>query len=216
MARIYVDLDDVLAQTGRMFLRTLAAEFGRTVEFESIRSYHLGESLDLDEDELERFLLLTHEPARLLSIEPMPGAALVLEGWIETGHEVVVVTGRPPATLEISREWLRQSGTPFSDLRLLDKYSKFYDGAHGASDGVWELGDLERQRFTLAVEDFPGTALHLAEALSIPVVLFDRPWNREVAESSTAEGIVRCRSWSQIRDRFPLPAAPGGPARRSS
>ena len=70
MPAIYVDLDDVLAQTGRMFLRVLADAFGKRVAFDDMRSYHLGESFDLGPEDLRRFLDATHEPETLASIEP--------------------------------------------------------------------------------------------------------------------------------------------------
>ncbi|MDX1502372.1 MAG: bifunctional metallophosphatase/5'-nucleotidase [Thermoanaerobaculia bacterium] len=199
MARIFVDLDDVLAQTGRMFLAVLEEEFGRRVELEEMRSYHLGESLGLDDTGLGEFLAATHRPERLLSIEPMPGAADALAAWIAAGHEVVVVTGRPPGALASTRGWLARWRIPHTELHLLDKYSDFYDGAHGTPEGVWSLDDLARQGFVFAVEDFPGTARHLAEELAVPVALFDRPWNRGVREDAR---LARCRSWAEVRRRF--------------
>lgn len=200
MPAIYVDLDDVLAQTGRMLLRVLDAEFGRQVAFNSIRSYHLGESLSLDEAELERFLRAAHEPERLLSVEPMAGAAEVLSDWRARGFEVLIVTGRPPETREITLEWLRKSAIPYSGFHFLDKYSAFYDGAHGTADGCLGLDDLEALDLCFAVEDFPGMTEHLARSLALPVALFDRPWNAELGDGDGR--IHRCRDWREIRDRF--------------
>jgi uncharacterized HAD superfamily protein len=203
--RIYVDVDDVLAQTGRMFLGILAREFGRKVAFEEIRSYHLGDSFRLAADELDEFMRLAHQPEALRSVEPMPGAAEALAEWKRNGHQVFVVTGRPPATRDDTLGWLQRHDMAYTEFHFLDKYSEFYSGQHGTPEGVLCLADLPALDFSLAVEDFPGAAEHLARTVGVPVALFDRPWNRGVEEIDDpgAAPLVRCRGWAEIRRRFP-------------
>ena len=46
-SQIYVDLDDVLAETGRTFLQLLESEFGRRVEWDQVHDYDLGVSLGM-------------------------------------------------------------------------------------------------------------------------------------------------------------------------
>jgi uncharacterized HAD superfamily protein len=205
--RIYVDVDDVLAQTGRMFLGVLAGEFGRDVAFEEIRSYHLGDSFGLAPDELTEFMRLAHEPEALGSIEPMPGAAAALAAWRRRGYEVFVVTGRPPATREVTLAWLARHDMPYSEFHFLDKYSKIYRDGSGAPAGALQLAALPELGLCLAVEDFPGTSEYLAQVLRVPVALFDRPWNRAMPGTAGDGGapIVRCRDWAEIRRRFPAP-----------
>ncbi len=200
--RIYVDVDDVLAQTGRMFLGVLEARFGRRVAFEEIRSYHLGESFALDAGELAEFMRLAHEREALASVEPMPGAVAALAAWRDGGYEILVVTGRPPETRAVTLDWLERHRIPFSGFHFLDKYSEFYRDDGGGGAGALTLADLPGLDLCLAVEDFPGTAEHLAGRLGVPVALFDRPWNRRVADGAS---LVRCADWGEIRRRFPAP-----------
>ena len=82
--------------------------FGRRVAFEEIRSYHLGDSFDLAPAELDEFMRLAHEPDALASIEPMPGAAEALADWRQRGYQGFVITGRPPATREMTLGWLER------------------------------------------------------------------------------------------------------------
>ncbi len=204
--QIYVDVDDVLAQTGRMFLGVLAREFGRRVAFEEIRSYHLGDSFRLRRDELAEFMRLAHRPEALESIEPMPGAAETLAAWAGAGYRVWVVTGRPPETRRATLDWLERHGFAFAEFHFLDKYSQFYGGAHGSPDGTLTLAELAGLDLCLAVEDFPGTAEHLARELGVPVALFDRPWNRALdAAAPGGAPLVRCADWREIGRRFPAP-----------
>ena len=189
-----------------MFLGVLAREFGRSVAFEEIRSYHLGDSFALAADELDEFMRLAHEPKALESVAPMPGAAEALAAWRRNGHEVFVVTGRPPATREDTLAWLDCHAMAYTEFHFLDKYSEFYSGQHGSPDGVLCLADLPELDFSLAVEDFPGAAEHLARTVGVPVALFDRPWNRGIEEidAPDAAPLVRCRGWAEIRQRFPV------------
>jgi len=206
MRRIYVDLDDVLAQTGRMFLRVLAETFDRVVVFEEIRSYHLGDSFRLAPGELDEFMRVAHEPDALTSIEPMSGAAEGLAAWLDAGYEVFIVTGRPPATRDTTTAWLDAQQMPYSEFHFLDKLSHYYEGGHGSTVGALTLADLPALDFCLAVEDFPGITTHLTQELGVPVALFDRPWNQQVdGHDSSAARIVRCHDWLEIRQRFPMP-----------
>ena len=109
---IYVDLDDVLCETGRGFVEVLRTEFGKAVDFEAIHSFDLGISFGLDREELHRFMKVAHAPEVLLGMHPIEGAAEALEGWRSSGYEVRVVTGPPPETEEISRRWLADRKPP--------------------------------------------------------------------------------------------------------
>lgn len=47
-----------------------------------------------------------HIPENLLDYEETPGASKVINKWVDEGHEVSVVTGRPFDSYEPSRRWL--------------------------------------------------------------------------------------------------------------
>ena len=96
--QIYVDLDDVLAETGRMFLAVLREEFGQVIEWDAIHDYDLGVSLGMDEARLTDFMHAVHRPEVLGAVKPIPGAREALEAWVDQGYEIEVVTGRPKAT----------------------------------------------------------------------------------------------------------------------
>ena len=148
-----------------MFLGLLERRFGRRVAFEEIRSYHLGDSFRLGPAELEEFMRLSHEPEALGSVRPMPGAAEALADWRRRGHQVFIVTGRPPATRRTTLDWLDRHAMAHDEFHFLDKYSEVYEGPRGTLREVLSLADLPALDFSLAVEDFPGTVEHLAVEL---------------------------------------------------
>ena len=208
---IYVDLDDVLGETARMFLELLAEDWGREVRFETITDFDLSVSFALSQEELGRFMDLAHCPDRLQSIAPIAGAVEAVGSWREAGYDVRVVTGRPLSSAEASRRWLERHGLPHETLAFVDKYSRLLPwSAAQASVEVLDLDDLAAAGFEFAVEDSLHFAEVLAGELELPVALLDRPWNRRIEEvdPAAADRIVRCRDWEEIVARFPSAARP--------
>ncbi|MGB6364574.1 MAG: hypothetical protein WBG64_18070 [Thermoanaerobaculia bacterium] len=204
--RIYVDLDDVLCETARAFLGILRRDYRKTVDFEDIAWFDLGRSFELAPPELEEFMRKVHEPEILGSMEPVEGAVEVLEDWVAAGYEVAVVTGRPSATYDVSQRWLAEAGVPHQSLTFVDKYSRL--GWPNDGPSVVPLSELGRTEYCLAVEDSADMAQFLAGELGLQVLLFDRPWNRQLPPSIGSEAtgeIHRCNNWREIADRFPRP-----------
>ena len=207
--RIYVDVDDVLAQTGRMFLGVLAREFGRSVAFEQIHSYHLGDSFESGARRARTSSCAwptSPRPWRRSSRCPAPPRRWPAGGG--RGYEIFVVTGRPPVTREMHPRLARSPRHGVHRVPLPGQVLEVLQRPAGADAGdalPWRI--CPGSSFTLAVEDFPGTVEHLAGTLGVPVALFDRPWNRKVAEPVGDGGapIVRCRDWAEIRRCFPSP-----------
>lgn len=200
--RIYVDFDDVLCETARAFLNFVEREFGRRYEFEDIRSFNIGESFDLNADEYERFMRLAHVPEALASMAPIPGAIETLNEWAANGAEVRVVTGRPPDTESVCREWLSAKGLNYVSLVFMDKYGR----SHMAPEGtvVHSLADLAGMDFDLAVEDAPTVIEYLVKNTDFAVAVLDRPWNRALELPSVSDGrrVVRCSGWPEVAERF--------------
>ena len=204
-SQIYVDLDDVLSETGRTFLHVLSREFGKEIQWDDVHDYDLGVSLGMDESMLTEFMHAVHRPEVLASVETMPGALEALGKWVEQGYEIEVVTGRPKSTEEVSRQWLQEKEMPHHSLIHVDKYA-WEEELLGTSAGV-PLTRLAGSGYRLAVEDSAEVAIHLADIVDAPVVVLDRPWNRRrLEEESNLDGrIVRCKNWQEIIDRFPAP-----------
>jgi uncharacterized HAD superfamily protein len=76
---------------------------------------------------------------------------------------------------------------------MVDKYARFtIENTIAIS-----LSELANQQFHFAVEDSPTMARFLAEQMSVPVKLFDRPWNRAAVEHPFIE---RYTDWREIAD----------------
>ena len=116
-------MDDVLCETCRGLIDLLHDEFGRTVDYEDVHDFDLGNSFKLTRDELDTFLDRAHEHDVLAGLAPIAGAKGTLEGWVEKGFDIAILTGRPPSARRARRPsrctpsrscrtWASPSGPP--------------------------------------------------------------------------------------------------------
>lgn len=194
--RVYVDLDDVICETGTDLLALLEEHFGKRVELEDVTTWDLGISLGLDQDELRHFMHLAHEPAVLQSHRTRPGAVERLAAWSSVGVEVWIVTGRPTQTYAATRAWLQDRQIAHNRLVFADKYGN-YGGLQEMTDGVeaMPMNQITGLGFDLAVEDSAAVAAMLHDDLGIPVALMDQPWNRQL---QAGPRLRRCYSWEEV------------------
>lgn len=200
MRRVYVDFDDILSETAMGFAVELERLFGKSVAFEDIFSFDLGHSFGLSPEDTSELMQHMHTREALLGLKPVPGAREGLTAWRNAGCEVHVVTGRPPATRAASEEWLLRHGMPYDALVFVDKYARNHP-AHEPEPAI-TLEQLRAMHFCLAVEDSPVMIRFIAGSMTVPLLIFDRPWNRQEREGSR---VSRCRGWSEIIERFPQP-----------
>ena len=68
--------------------------------------------------------MLDKIPLSLLSFAETPGASGTINGWLNSGHVVSIITGRPYSAYEPSREWLDLHGLERAKLYCLNKYGR--------------------------------------------------------------------------------------------
>ncbi|MDA0576546.1 MAG: hypothetical protein O3B24_00435 [Verrucomicrobia bacterium] len=205
---VYVDFDDVICETARELAVLLHQEFGKTVAFEDIFAFNLGQSFGLDSRELDHLMARAHEDAFLERLAPVPGALEAMRRWSDAGVEIHVMTGRPSDTAAVSADWLIANGVTHARLAFVDKYGRAQPG--GAVPTL-SLAELQQLDFALAVEDAPQMADYLVRNHPWPVAVIERPWNRHAEIGGAATGLHRCRDWSQILECFPAPGIQSPP-----
>ena len=193
--KIYVDFDDCLCETARAFTVIAERLFGKKVPYEEVRFFNLKASFDLTDEEYEKMMIEGHLPEILLSYEETPGASKVLNEWIDQGHEVSIITGRPASSYEDSRKWLDAHGFDRAKLFTLNKYGR--DSFIRNSDFNLELEDYYKMKFNLAIEDSPMAFRFFDHLPDLKIMVFDRPWNRECDFPN--KNYTRCPDWEYIR-----------------
>ncbi len=194
--RFYVDFDDCLCETARAFVGIVERLFGKKVPYEEVRFFNLQDAFRLTDEEYEELMIEGHRPEVLLAYEETPGASKTLNEWMDQGHEISVITGRPYSAYEVSRRWLDEHGLERASLYSLNKYDR--DSFIKNSDFNLELEDYYRMSFDYAIEDSPVAFRFFEHLPALKVMVFDRPWNREY--ELTDENYTRCYDWESIRE----------------
>ncbi len=194
--KIYVDFDDCLCETGKAFSRLVFEMYGKQVPYEEMNFFNLQKSFALTDEEYDNLLVKGHEAEVLLSIEETPGAASVINEWLDRGHQVSVITGRPFNAFEASRQWLDTHGFERVKLFCLNKYGRenFLKG----SDFSLELEDYLKMHFDYAIEDSTSAFKFFDHLPDLNVLVIDRPWNREAVFPN--DYYRRVYDWETIRE----------------
>ena len=160
-----------------------------------MRYFNLQKAFDLTEKQYDQLLFKGHEPEVLLAYEETPGASAVINEWIQNGHDVSIITGRPYGSYEPSRAWLDGHGLKDVKLFCLDKYGR--ENFMKDSGFSLTLEDYLQMSFDFAVEDSPSAFKFFSHLPNLQVVVFDRPWNREAEFPN--ENFHRLYDWESIR-----------------
>lgn len=118
--KIYIDFDDVICETAKYFTKIAKELFNIDVPYREVQFFNLQKSFDLSGEQYDELMKAGHIPENLLDYEETPGASEVINKWVDEGHEVFVVTGRPFDSYEPSRRWLDEhhlNRLPISDCR---------------------------------------------------------------------------------------------------
>ena len=192
MLPIYVDIDDVLADTSSSLIHIAEKEFHKKVPFEELTSFDLKKSFDLTQGEYEYFLDLAHQPDEILSMEPIQEAIQALKQWMASGYEISIVTGRPTSTYDTTLAWLAHNHVPYHHFYMVNKYAR-----PGMDETIaLPMQAFSEMKFQFAVEDSYDMAVYLAHSMDTRVLLYDRPWNRSTNHNRK---IKRFRSWEELK-----------------
>ena len=196
--KFYVDFDDCLCETARAFTGIANRMFGKNVPYEDMFFFNMQESFKLSDKEYEQLMIEGHRPEVLLSYEETPHASQVLNEWIDQGHEIFIITGRPYSAFEVSRRWLDEHGLSRADLYFFDKYGR--DSFIKNSDFNLKADDYYRMKFDYAIEDSPMAFKFFDHLSDIKVMVYDRPWNREC--KLPGDNYHRCPDWEYINKKI--------------
>ena len=193
---IYIDIDDCLCETARHFVELIKELFDKDVPYEDIRYFNLQKSFSLTDDQYEEMMIKAHTRDVLVTYDETPGAVSTINSWLDKGHEVSIITGRPFSAYDASREWLDQHGLERAKLYCLDKYGR--DSFIKNSEFNLKLDDYYKMKFDYAIEDSPMAFRFFDHLPELKVLVIDRPWNQDC--EFPREGFKRCFDWDTIRD----------------
>ncbi len=191
---IFIDLDDVIAETTRNYPALVEREFGIPATYEAITSFDLATSFGLSHAQLAHLFEVVHSETVIMNAVPVPGVRESLSAWQNKGYPIAVVTGRPPQSRALSLAWLEEKRIPFDHFDICDKYERH----HTAKEPFITLKELRRRPYTLAVEDSLSMGTFLSGTMKVPTFLYNRPWNQNGGGPSL---YTRCASWQEITQK---------------
>lgn len=196
--KIYIDFDDVICETAKHITMIANKLFGIELPYREMQFFNLQKVFDLDDAQYDELMKECHTPESLLAYEETPHACEVINKWLDEGHEISVITGRPFNAYEPSRKWLDEHGLERVPLYTVDKYGR-EKNTLAYSFGL-TLEQLYAMTFDFAIEDSPAAFEHVLRFENCRVAVFDRPWNRQTALPN--ERFTRCGGWLEIDKMF--------------
>jgi len=198
--RIYVDMDDVLCETAVALCGMAEREFGRRVAYENVRDFDLQKVFSLSDAEMDRFREISHMRDTLASFTETVGAVAGVRSLAEAGHEVEIVTGRPPISHPGTSDWLKAAGLEDLPVLYVDKYDRADVFARRPGDPpLVRFEDLEARGYDVAIDDSPLALRRLAGWRNTRVLVFSRPWNQSF---DLAPNMRRIGGWPDLLARF--------------
>ncbi len=196
--KIYIDFDDVICETARAFSQIAKDLFDIDVPYREVQFFNLQKTFDLNDLQYYELMKEGHLPKTLLAYEETPKASEIINQWIDAGHEVLVITGRPFDCYIPSRQWLDEHNLERVPLFCVDKYGR--ENHIDNSSFNMTLSELYKLSFDFVIEDSPNAFEHVMHFENCKVAVFDRPWNRNTTLPN--RNFVRCRDWDEINSLF--------------
>jgi uncharacterized HAD superfamily protein len=198
--KFYVDFDDILAETANRICEISKDMFGTTAVFDDIKDFDLKKSLNINQNQYEELMDMTHDDRLLATYLPIEGAQEAINFFASKGVIIDVVTGRPPYTLEASKLWLEKYGFIYNKIIFADKYGRF----DGDDENVMTLDDIRKSDYDLMIDDAPIMLDFISKEMTTPIGVLQRPWNESwLAEQGSLTGrVLQGASWNELRDRI--------------
>lgn len=182
--RIGIDVDDVLAESLPGYLEAFRRRFGREVRIEEAAWEIFRRYPEIPATQMWGFFREL-EASDFLGTRPLyPEAVEAVKTLARSGHRLFVVTGRLTRHREHTRRLLGRAG-------LLEAFEALVHRGDEAS-AEYKPRIIREMQLDLLIEDELHVAL-AAAGVPIPVLLFDRPWNR----SELPPGVTRVTGWDQ-------------------
>jgi uncharacterized HAD superfamily protein len=182
--RIGVDVDDVLVESLPGYVEAFRRYFHRDVKIEDAAWEIFDRYPDISATQALTFFAEL-EAADFLGTRPAhPEAVQAMRTLARIGHQLTVVTGRLMMHRNQTRRLLTRAG--IADL--------FEELVHrdGETAVIYKPRVVRERCLDLLIEDERHVAVATA-AVSVPVLLFDRPWN----QGELPRGVIRVGTWDE-------------------
>lgn len=172
-----IDIDGTVTAPN-CFIPHLNEAFGKNLSFEDIVQYELHPFYGVSEEEMERWF--DEHCTRLYAASPPQVGAKQTLRKLADEHELIYISARTESEYETTFTWFKKHQIPYDSIHLIGTHRK--------------IEKAREQQIELFFEDKYDNACDICEELSIPVILFDTPYN----QGPLPEKVFRVQSWQEV------------------
>lgn len=172
-----IDIDGTVTEPN-CFIPYLNEAFGKNLSFDQIVQYELHPLYGVSEDEMEAWF--NKNSSRIYAASPIrPEVRDILQA-LATEHQLIYISARTESEYTTTFSWFKKHDVPYDAIHLIGSHRK--------------IEKAREQSVQLFLEDKYDNACDLCEELSIPVILFDTPYN----QGPLPENVHRIQSWHEV------------------
>lgn len=174
---IGIDIDGTVTCPSSL-LPHLNQAFGKNLSLADCLEYDLANVYGVAAEEMNAWFAKNSD--MLCRVAPVHGDAdLILREWYKK-HKLVYISARHQADWDATLHWFAARAIPHHHIELIGSHDK--------------VTAAKRWNVDMFIEDRLENALQLAEELSIPVFLFDTPYN----QAKLPELVRRIYDWREL------------------
>ncbi|MER2037590.1 MAG: hypothetical protein ABS944_05550 [Solibacillus sp.] len=122
-----------------------------------------------------------NEPYMYQVSELAADAQAILTEW-QKKYELYYISARGTNVFDVTKNWFAEFNVPYDHIELIGSHNK--------------LEVAKKHRVEAFFEDKHDNAVQIAEELSIPVVLFDTPYNQKPVPTN----VIRVSNWLEANE----------------
>jgi uncharacterized HAD superfamily protein len=176
MKRFGIDIDGTVTSPDSL-LPFINKAFNLNILYEDVNQYELTPFVNVGEKEFAKWFT-ENEPMIYKESPPANGVIQVLKKWTHK-HALFFISARGPHLLDVTEEWFYQNGLTFHHIELIGSHNK--------------VETVKKHNIDIFFEDKHDNAVIIHEECSIPVLLFDTPYNQD----PLPKGVIRVKNWKE-------------------
>ncbi len=183
--KIGIDVDEIVVEFTKGYLRFYTAKYNKKVLFENLFSYDLWLPLGISKEEAFELAEEYYNSKDFENIEVVEGAVQGINDLAEE-NEIFFITSRPVKIKQKTYNFLKAH---FPNLNLKLIHSKHYQlPGKKKSELCKELG------ISFLIEDDERNVLDCAKE-GVKVIVLSKPWNKNLQEQSN---IIKANNWREV------------------
>jgi uncharacterized protein len=179
MKRFGIDIDGTVTSPESL-LPHINDHFQLNLTLQDITQYELTEVLDISPQIFGKWFKEA-EPVIYKESPLAPGAKIILDQWKEK-HELYFISARRTDLIQITKEWFDAQDLMYHHIELIGSHDK--------------ISTAKKHDVDIFFEDKHDNAVAISEELSIPVLLFNTPYNQK----PIPDGVIRINDWKEADD----------------